>query len=248
MNKLPCILAAFFICSDFCLSAEDDAVECRLQSLRREFVIEAEESDIPSWFQCMPPLSLELKLVPPAEKMRILSIAAKDISITDAKGKPLEWICNEMGGSEINRDVAAFEICTNPQGEWVEIKGTLAVQMADDIISHPAQTVTMREKGKLNIAGREITYAWGEDKRLEFSLSERDAWGLAEFSFVLPSGEIVEYISSSCTVGLPVVEFGYRFRDDVKTVSVIVRTYSEPRCVMVPVRMRIGFSGEIKSE
>lgn len=80
------------------------------------------------------------------------------------------------------------------------------------------------------------------------TVSNSDVCMLEDFIFKTPSGEAVRIISSSQTLGDEEVSWRFEFEKDVKAVSVLAKTYSELQSVSVPVNMRIGFTGEIKSE
>ena len=236
MNKLSCILSALFLGSAFCLAAESETIECRLQSLTREFAHETELERVP--------LEVEIALIPPTETTTVLNIAEGEISITDAMGNALEW--SLFDGRSGN--VAGFEVYTVPQGDWVEIKGELTVRIGCDIVTQPGQTVKMGEKGKLNIQGCEISYEWDDNSKLRIFMKEADAEILADFIFKTPSDEDVEIFSSSRMYGMGEEHQEFRFKDDVKAISVIARTYRELKSVTVPVHKRFGFSGELKAE
>ena len=118
MKKLPYFLAFFAIASGICAAADNDAYVCRLQSLTREYPMEAEEDSIPRWLHSAS-LSVEIQVVPPTEKMTVLAISANDVSITDAKGNALEGSPDKIFAQ--SGDVIEFNVYTAPQGEWVEI-------------------------------------------------------------------------------------------------------------------------------
>ena len=239
MYKLPNYLVAIAIGSALSMAAESDSIECRLLSLNREFVVETELEAV-----LYAPLNVEIELVPPTESTTVLSIVESQISITDAKGNALKWSLFEGHSG----NVAGFEVYTEPQGEWVEIKGNLTARISNDKVTHPGQTVKMGEKGKLNIPGCEISYEWDDNSKLKMFMREADAMMLADFIFKTPSGEEVEILSSSCMSGMGEEHRVFRFKDDVKAVSVIAKTYSDLKRVSVPVHKRIGFSGELKAE
>ena len=243
--KLPYFLAFFAIGSGICAAADNDAYVCRLQSLTREFPMEAEEESIPRWLRSAS-LSVEIQVVPPAEKMTVLAISENDVSITDAKGNALEGSPDKIFAQ--SGDVIEFNVYTAPQGEWVEIKGNLVVTIGGDIVTQPGQTVQMGEKGKLDIPSCDISYEWDENEDLRISMSNSDANSLDDFIFKTPSGEDVKIVSSSQTLGEQEVSWQFEFEKDIKAVSVLAKTYSALEDITVPVNMRIGFSGEIKAE
>ena len=245
MNKLPCFLAALAIGSCFCTASENDAYVCRLQSLTREFPIEVKEIIHPRWLRSTP-LSVDLQVVPPSEKITVLAISADDVAFTDAKGNALAWSLDEVFGQ--SGDDIELNVYTVPHGEWVELKGNLIVKIGGDIVTQPGQTVKMGEKGKLDIQGCDISYKWDADDKLWISVSNSDVCMLEDFIFKTPSGEAVRIISSSQTLGDEEVSWQFEFEKHVKAVSVLAKTYSELQSVTVPVNMRIGFTGEIKSE
>ena len=79
-------------------------------------------------------------------------------------------------------------------------------------------------------------------------MSNSDASVLDDFIFQTPSGDDVKIISSSQSSGEGEVHLRFKFVEEVKTVSVIAKSYSELKSDMVPVHKRIGFSGELKAE
>ena len=245
MKKLPYFLAFFAIGSGICAAADNDAYVCRLQSLTREFPIEAKEKFRPRWLRSTP-LLLDLQVVPPSEKVTVLAISANEVSITDAQGNALEWSLDEVFGQ--SGDDIELNVYTVPQGEWAEIKGNLTVKIGGDIVTQPGQTVQMGEKGKLDIPGCDISYEWDENEDLRISMSNSDANSLDDFIFKTPSGEDVKIVSSSQTLGEQEVSWRFEFAKDIKAVSVLAKTYSALKDITVPVNMRIGFSGEIKAE
>lgn len=245
MKKLPYFLAFFAIGSGICAAADNDAYVCRLQSLTREFPMEAEEESIPRWLRSAA-LSVEIQVVPPSEKMTVLAISANDVSITDAKGNALEWSPDKIFAQ--SGDVIEFNVYTAPQGEWVEIKGNLIVTIGGDIVTQPGQTVKMGEKGKLNIHGCDVSYEWDENDELRISMSNGDANMLDDFIFKTPSGEEAEIISTCQASGEGEVRCYFGFEKDVKTVSVMAKTYSELKSDTVSFHKRIGFCGELNAE
>jgi hypothetical protein len=62
MKKLPYFLAFFVIGSGICAAADNDAYVCRLQSLTREFPMEAEEESSPRWLRSAS-LTVEIQAV-----------------------------------------------------------------------------------------------------------------------------------------------------------------------------------------
>ena len=195
------------------------------------------------------PDTVELKLAAPSEQKIIQEISAGNIAITDAKGNSLEWSLSEKESIRgVAKGVTVFKIHTVPQGDWVEIKGDLKAQVSGDIITHPAQSVKMGEKGKLNIPGLDITVEWDKDDELELSTTGKQSRAIADCSFKTPSGAEAEILHSSTMSGMNEVSLGYGFEDGIKEVSVIMKTYGEPKTVTVPVHKRIGFSGELKAE
>ena len=245
MSKLPYYLAAFATGLCFCMASADADYACRLHSLTREFPVEVGETSHPRWLRSVP-LSVEIQLLPASEKITVLAISADDVSITDAEGNALEWSLDEIFGQ--SGDVIEFNVNTVPQGEWVEIKGNLTVKSGCGIVSHPGQTVKMGEKGKLDIPGCDISYEWDVNGNLRISISNSDASVLDDFSFQTPSGDDVKIISSSQSSGEGEVHLRFEFVEEVKTVSVIAKSYSELKSDTVPVHKRIGFCGELKAE
>ena len=227
------------------MASENDAYVCRLQSLPLEFPIEVKEKFYPRWLRSTP-LSVDLQVVPPSEKITVLAISADDVAFTDAKGNALAWSLDEVFGQ--SGDDIELNVYTVPHGEWVELKGNLIVKIGGDIVTQPGQTVKMGEKGKLDIQGCDISYKWDADDKLWISVSNSDVCMLEDFIFKTPSGEAVRIISSSQTLGDEEVSWQFEFEKYVKAVSVLAKTYSELQSVTVPVNMRIGFTGEIKSE
>ena len=245
MKKLPYFLAFFAIGSGICAAADNDAYVCRLQSLTREFPMEPEEESVPRWLRSAS-LSVEIQVVPPSEKMTVLAISANDVSITDAKGNALEGSPDKIFAQ--SGDVIEFNVNTVPQGEWVEIKGNLTVKSGCGIVSHPGQTVKMGEKGKLDIPGCDISYEWDVNGNLRISMRNGDANMLDDFIFKTPSGEEVEIISICRASGEGEVCCFFGFEKDVKTVSVMAKTYSELKSDTVSFHKRIGFCGELNAE
>ena len=227
------------------MASEDSAFVCRLQSLTREFPVEVEETSFPRWLRSVP-LSVEIQLLPASEKITVLAIRADDVSITDAEGNALEWSLDEIFGQ--SGDVIEFNVNTVPQGEWVEIKGNLTVKSGCGIVSHPGQTVKMGEKGKLDIPGCDISYEWDVNGNLRISMSNSDANMLDDFIFKTPSGEEAEIISICRASGEGEVCCFFGFEKDVKTVSVMAKTYSELKSDTVSFHKRIGFCGELNAE
>lgn len=251
MNKLPFLLIGF-AANVFCVSAADnDVLECKLQSLTRNYSAKPVEPNAPRWARKYAdvPLTVELKLAAASEQKVIQEISAGNIAITDAKGNSLEWSLSEKESIRgVAKGVTVFRIHTVPQGDWVEIKGDLKAQITGDIITHPAQSVKMGEKGKLDIPGLDITVEWDNDGELEFSTTGKQSRAIADCSFKTQSGAEAEILHSSTMSGMNEVSLGYGFEDGVKEVSVIMKTYGEPKTVTVPVHKRIGFSGELKAE
>lgn len=251
MNKLPFLLIGF-AASVFCVSAEEnEALECTLQALTRNYAAEPVEPNAPRWARKYAdvPLTVELKLAAPSAQSVIQEITAGNISINDAKGNTLEWSLSEKESIRgVAKGVTVFKIHTVPQGDWVEIKGDLKAQVFGDIITHPAQPVKMGEKGKLNIPGLDIAFEWDKDDELELSMTGKQSRAIADCTFKTPSGAEAEVLHSSSMSGMNEVSLGYGFEDGVQEVSVILKTYSEPKPVTVPVHKRIGFSGELKAE
>lgn len=97
MNKLPFLLIGF-AANVFCVSAADnDVLECTLQSLTRNYAAKPVEPNAPRWARKYAdvPLTVELKLAVPSEQKVIQEISAGNIAITDAKGNTLEWSLSE---------------------------------------------------------------------------------------------------------------------------------------------------------
>lgn len=232
------------------MAAESETIDCQVRSIARDFSAKPMAQKTPRWayMHSAVPLTVELKLAASSEKTVIQDIAAGKITINDAKGNTLEWSLSEKDSFREQKGVAVFKIHTAPQGDWVEIKGSLTAQLSGDIVTHPAQGVKMGEKGKLNIPGCEISYEWDENDMLELSMSGKDNKAIADCSFKTPAGESVEICYTAHSSGMGEVSRGYGFGDDVKAVSVIVKTYGEPKSATVPLNMRIGFSGELKAE
>ena len=79
-------------------------------------------------------------------------------------------------------------------------------------------------------------------------MSNSDASVLDDFIFQTPSDDDVKIISSSQSSGEGEVHLRFKFEEEVKTVSVITKSYSELKSDTVPVYKRIGFRGELKAE
>lgn len=250
MNK-SLILVGLAACVCFASASDGESIECKLQSLTRNYAAKPVEPNAPRWARKYAdvPLTVELKLAVPSEQKVIQEISAGNIAITDAKGNSLEWSLSEKESIRgVAKGVTVFKIHTVPQGDWVEIKGDLKAQVSGDIITHPAQSVKMGEKGKLNIPGLDITVEWDKDDELELSTTGKQSRAIADCSFKTPSGAEAEILHSSTMSGMNEVSLGYGFEDGIKEVSVIMKTYGEPKTVTVPVHKRIGFSGELKAE
>lgn len=191
-------------------------------------------------------MQLVWKITVPSEKQSILSVTPVDVSISDASGSPMEWSVTDEKSRSASAHMLAFDIETQPKGEWVEIKGSLSVSIASSTVKQPARKVKCGDSGKLDIPGLEISYKWEKGEDIEFSMSQADSRRIADINFKTPAGKTVAVVSSGTFTGMDETEYSYGFATDEKEICVVVETYTEPATVTIPLNSRIGFSGEQK--